>query len=170
MFVRTCKGLSLVRKSPRRVLQSDCNHCVVLAVLVTIDSGFGLIVMAVATVVRGLIVGLLARRLVSHTWSNAFANTVAAIVADALGVPFYGDILPRLRPDRIEGLKRELRAKGALDQAYWFCPLSVNQHANICGSFAPGDYSRKGLGASQPSRNFGTVFKKGTTPCLGSWP
>jgi len=81
---------------------------------------------------------LLARRLISHTWSNLFADTLASMAADALGTHVYSDVSNAMREAGMQQLKDSLDRRGTLKQSYWFCALSVNQHASICGSFAPG--------------------------------
>lgn len=70
--------------------------------------------------------------MVTHTWSNLFSHLVAAVVADALGVPEYAAILPRLSVGELGALRSELYWKGKLDDAYWICAFAVDQHASIC--------------------------------------
>jgi len=78
-----------------------------------------------------------ATRMVTHHWSNLFAHLVAAIVADALEVPTFGDILDQLSPARLPNLKSQLASRGLLSLTYWVCAFSVNQHSCICAGFGP---------------------------------
>ena len=49
--------------------------------------------------------------MVTHHWANLFVDLLAAIVADALGVFFYGPIAERLRdPQAASALKEEIVA------------------------------------------------------------
>ena len=71
--------------------------------------------------------------MVSHTWQNRFTHTVAAIVADALGLDCYFMIVPRLSTfDRTLDLLTEMRAKGVGQKTYWLCAASINQHSVLC--------------------------------------
>lgn len=75
------------------------------------------------------------QRMVTHTWSNKFCHSVAACVAEALGVAYFFHIIPRLRTiERVRALIEELKNKKGklLDLSFWFCALSVNQHAVGC--------------------------------------
>jgi hypothetical protein len=63
---------------------------------------------------------------------------VLQVVSDALGTHVYGQISSKLRAGNVLEVKQALQERGALKRSYWFCALSVNQHSNICGSFAPG--------------------------------
>merc|ERR1712080_246471 len=36
-----------------------------------------------------------------------------------------------------QGLRDDLDRQGKLRRCYWICAFCVNQHANICGGFAP---------------------------------
>ena len=74
----------------------------------------------------------LTTRMVSHNWKNIFSHLVAALVADALGVDTYKDLLNRLEPDKVHGLKNELEQLGILQIVYWACPFAVRQHRSIC--------------------------------------
>lgn len=80
----------------------------------------------------------LPRKMVTHTWSNLFSHLVAAIVADALGEPEYGHVVQRMQKD-ITALESELSWKGKLNETYWVCAVSVNQHAGICDMVFPTD-------------------------------
>jgi len=78
-----------------------------------------------------------AQCMVTHAWSNKFADLIAAIVADALGLSTYEAVLPRLKPAELPVLMKELHQKGFLGISYWVCAACVNQHAGIC-SVNPG--------------------------------
>jgi len=73
-----------------------------------------------------------AQRMVTHTWSSKFVDLVAAVVADALGLPTYGCVRDRLEQGELTCLTEELQRKGVLQLRYWVCAFSVNQHAGIC--------------------------------------
>jgi len=75
-----------------------------------------------------------AERMVTHAWSNKFADLIAAIVADALGLITYEAVLPRLKPAELPVLMKELHQRGFLGISYWVCAACVNQHAGICGA------------------------------------
>eukprot|EP00929_Paragymnodinium_shiwhaense_P014955 TRINITY_DN12295_c0_g1_i1.p1 TRINITY_DN12295_c0_g1~~TRINITY_DN12295_c0_g1_i1.p1 ORF type:complete len:811 (-),score=73.63 TRINITY_DN12295_c0_g1_i1:330-2762(-) len=78
---------------------------------------------------------VLPNRLVTHTWSNLFSHLVAAIVADALDSPTYEHLVARLAdPLERHALKAELYWKGKMDETYWVCAVSVNQHTCICNT------------------------------------
>ena len=80
---------------------------------------------------------LVPQHMVTHAWSNTFANLSAAIVADALGQETYGDLVQRLGTKTgLAGIVSELPAE-KLDSTYWVCAFSINQHATICHSFGP---------------------------------
>jgi len=57
------------------------------------------------------------------------------------------EILPQLSKHKLPILKEELRYRNKLSMPIWFCPFSVNQHDNICGSFAPGEPDIKRMDA-----------------------
>jgi hypothetical protein len=73
-----------------------------------------------------------AQCMVTHSWSNKFADLIAAIVADALGLSTYEAVLPMLKRDAWPVLIRELHQLGVLVNTYWVCAVCVNQHAGIC--------------------------------------
>eukprot|EP00449_Zooxanthella_nutricula_P059265 CAMPEP_0198560888 /NCGR_PEP_ID=MMETSP1462-20131121/94610_1 /TAXON_ID=1333877 /ORGANISM="Brandtodinium nutriculum, Strain RCC3387" /LENGTH=83 /DNA_ID=CAMNT_0044291763 /DNA_START=6 /DNA_END=254 /DNA_ORIENTATION=+ len=73
--------------------------------------------------------------MVTHAWSSTFTDLVAAVVADALGRDRYIEELDLLVAGRIEELKVQLRAARTLQQVYWVCCFSINQHAGICGGY-----------------------------------
>uniref|UniRef100_A0A7S2Q7D1 Uncharacterized protein n=1 Tax=Zooxanthella nutricula TaxID=1333877 RepID=A0A7S2Q7D1_9DINO len=75
--------------------------------------------------------------MVTHAWSNFFTDLVAAIVAEALGQDRYIEAAGLLAEGRVEELKGRLRDAGTLQQVYWVCAFSINQHAGICGDFGP---------------------------------
>ncbi|CAK9023250.1 unnamed protein product [Durusdinium trenchii] len=79
---------------------------------------------------------LMPDRMVTHSWSNLFACLVAAVVADALGLPCYECVLrdDRLSPKELGALRAELYWKNKLETKYWICCFAVNQHAGICNS------------------------------------
>jgi len=88
---------------------------------------------------------LRAERMVTHAWSNLFTDLVAAIAADALGRDRYDEEAELLASGNVEELKVRLIAAGTLQQVYWVCSFSINQHAGICGSYGPpppDDHSR----------------------------
>lgn len=77
---------------------------------------------------------LKAQRFVTHTWGSAFRNTVAAVVADALGEPTFGDLAQKLgSKGGTEELLEAVRTAGWAEMSYWVCCLSVNQHRSVCG-------------------------------------
>ncbi|CAE7632775.1 unnamed protein product, partial [Symbiodinium sp. CCMP2456] len=77
---------------------------------------------------------LLPDRMVTHNWANKFSHLVAAVVADALDLPSYASVLPRLQPGEMTALKSELFWRKKLTSTYWICCFAVNQHAGICGT------------------------------------
>lgn len=77
------------------------------------------------------------RKMVTHSWSNLFSHLVGAIAADALGQVEYESVIGRLTDSELYTLECELYWKGKLDETYWVCCFSVNQHASICDAVAP---------------------------------
>jgi hypothetical protein len=75
-----------------------------------------------------------AQCMVTHAWSNKFADLIAAVAADALGLLTYEAVLPRLKPEELPALMKELHQSGALETTYWVCAVCVNQHTGICGA------------------------------------
>ncbi|CAE7481138.1 unnamed protein product [Symbiodinium natans] len=73
-----------------------------------------------------------AQRMVTHAWSNLFADLVAAVVADALDYSSYADVRERLKPGKLGHLYTELQQQDLLQLRYWICAFCVNQHAGIC--------------------------------------
>merc|ERR1712207_8177 len=70
---------------------------------------------------------VLAERMVTHNWSNIFVHLVAGIVADSLGLDTFEDVALQLMDFRkMEAIRAELKAKGALEVTYWVCAMSVN--------------------------------------------
>lgn len=78
---------------------------------------------------------LVPQQMVTHAWSNTFANLTAAIVGDALGLETYGDLAQRLGTKTgLAKIVSDVRAAEKLDSTYWVCAFSINQHATICNS------------------------------------
>eukprot|EP00435_Cladocopium_sp_Y103_P071833 s163_g38.t1 len=76
--------------------------------------------------------------MVTHNWSNYFGHLVAAILADALGKDTYVSIADQLTSKKgLHSVMMQLNGETKLEQTYWICALSVNQHASICGGFGP---------------------------------
>jgi len=73
-------------------------------------------------------------RMVTHHWSNRFADLIASVLADALGLKRWDLIAERLRAGQGEDLREQLYAHGSLHWQYWICAFCINQHASICGS------------------------------------
>jgi hypothetical protein len=81
---------------------------------------------------------MLASRMVTHNWGNNFMCLVAAIVADAVGESEYKEILAQVvTREGLSAMREHARAMGVLDDTYWACAFSVNQHENICSDFGP---------------------------------
>ncbi|CAE7455228.1 unnamed protein product [Symbiodinium natans] len=78
-------------------------------------------------------------RMVTHSWSNYFAHLVAAVVADAMELPSFESVIPRLEGRELEALREELLLKNKLGLAYWICCFSVNQHAGMCHTVHPSE-------------------------------
>jgi hypothetical protein len=81
----------------------------------------------------------LPEKMVTHNWGNLFSHLVAAIVADALGMPFFAggerNVLAELsNPFGLLVLREELALRGKLQSTYWVCSFSVDQHKTICGA------------------------------------
>jgi len=72
-------------------------------------------------------------KMVTHNWSNLFRDLVAAIVADALDADAFKHIA-HLLENNMEQLLRMLKVAKTLDNTYWVCAFSVDQHASICGN------------------------------------
>lgn len=79
----------------------------------------------------------LATVMVSHHWRNLFCDLIAAIVAFALGDTSYEAVAAELHEHKFEELRLRLDRRDALEMSFWGCLFCVNQHAGICGSFAP---------------------------------
>ena len=78
--------------------------------------------------------------MVTHNWSNLFRDLMATVVADALGEHTF-EFVAELLCDK-EGLKvltETLQVHDRLQDTYWICAFSVNQHAGICGANPDGD-------------------------------
>merc|ERR1712176_892645 len=54
-------------------------------------------------------------------------------------MPEYENIVPRLTSFELSALESELWWKGKLDQTFWVCCFSVDQHVGICGSVCSSD-------------------------------
>jgi len=82
---------------------------------------------------------VLAAHMVTHAWSNLFLHLIAGIVADALGAEYFMDVAERLLHGKedIDELRAAIRERGLLEEAYWVCAFSINQHAGICAGFGP---------------------------------
>lgn len=74
----------------------------------------------------------LASKMVTHNWTNKFSHLVAAVVADGLQLEKFDLVLEQLLPDKIGGLIHKLEDLDVLDDSYWICALSVNQHCTLC--------------------------------------
>ena len=75
---------------------------------------------------------LLPQRMYTHAWGARFADTMAAVFADALGLSSYWQVKHLLHPDKLGLLEATLADKGALDSTIWMCIFGVNQHVSIC--------------------------------------
>ncbi|CAK9038873.1 Centrosomal protein of 76 kDa, partial [Durusdinium trenchii] len=76
--------------------------------------------------------------MVTHHWTNSFANLVAAMLADALQEPTYAPLAEKLcSRSGCHALRRRLEETNRIDATYWVCAVSVNQHASICGGYGP---------------------------------
>ncbi|CAE7770911.1 BMY1 [Symbiodinium sp. CCMP2456] len=68
--------------------------------------------------------------MVTHNWGNHFKDLLAAIVAHALQECSFQTAAKMLRdPVFLRGLLQE---NGRLNDVYWVCAFSVNQHVSIC--------------------------------------
>ena len=68
--------------------------------------------------------------MVTHNWSNLFRELMATVIADALGEHTF-EFVAELLCDK-EGVKvltETLQVHDPLQDTYWICALSVNQHA-----------------------------------------
>eukprot|EP00929_Paragymnodinium_shiwhaense_P054429 TRINITY_DN27285_c0_g2_i2.p1 TRINITY_DN27285_c0_g2~~TRINITY_DN27285_c0_g2_i2.p1 ORF type:complete len:784 (+),score=115.85 TRINITY_DN27285_c0_g2_i2:152-2503(+) len=103
-------------------------------------------------------------KLVTHSWSNRFCHLVAAIVADALELPTYEEVVWRLTtPSQRRALWAELLLRAKMGLTYWVCAFSVCQHTCICDNLmgGPSDATghaicgcstKKHLNHSEPTR------------------
>jgi len=82
---------------------------------------------------------LVPQRIVVHKWGNRFVHLVAAIVADALQIhDGYEALAMELSsPAGVMAVMMRARSMHALDETYWVCCFSINQHSSICGGFGP---------------------------------
>jgi hypothetical protein len=77
--------------------------------------------------------------MVTHHWDNIFTHTLAVIIADAIEVFTFGDIVEDLTSAAgVAKLIQRFETKNVLSKTYWFCAASVNQHCAICSGFGPG--------------------------------
>eukprot|EP00435_Cladocopium_sp_Y103_P075695 s59_g62.t1 len=78
--------------------------------------------------------------MVTHNWQNLFRDLLASVIADALGEHNF-ELIAELLSDKegVEVLEETLRVQGRLQDTYWICAFSVNQHASICGGNPNGD-------------------------------
>uniref|UniRef100_A0A7S4STG1 Uncharacterized protein n=1 Tax=Alexandrium monilatum TaxID=311494 RepID=A0A7S4STG1_9DINO len=72
--------------------------------------------------------------MVTHTWTGLFLDLVATVVADARGRDEYETTAADLAAGDCERLRSALQRRGSLEQSYWICAFSVNQHSGICDS------------------------------------
>lgn len=77
---------------------------------------------------------VLPQKMVTHNWGNRFADLIAAVFADALGLPDYAQLVPLLMPGRLSLLEAMLRDAGQLGATRWMCIFCVNQHISICNA------------------------------------
>jgi hypothetical protein len=70
-------------------------------------------------------------KMVTHNWSNLFRDLMAAVIADALNEESYA-IVAFFLDNSIDTIEEFLRDTGKLNQSYWICAFSVNQHISIC--------------------------------------
>ena len=80
------------------------------------------------------------KKMVTHNWQNLFRDLLATVIADALGEHNF-ELIAGLLSDQegVEVLNETLRVQGRLQETYWICAFSVNQHASICGGNPNGD-------------------------------
>ena len=80
------------------------------------------------------------KKMVTHNWQNLFRDLLATVIADALGEHNF-ELIAELLSDKdgVEVLEETLRVQGRLQETYWICAFSVNQHASICGGNPNGD-------------------------------
>ena len=70
--------------------------------------------------------------MVTHTWSNIFVHTIAAIVAHVQGSKYYFSIVPALKTFRRVRHLMEHMDQESLRTVVWMCPLCINQHTVGC--------------------------------------
>mmetsp|Transcript_1374 Transcript_1374/g.3696 ORF Transcript_1374/g.3696 Transcript_1374/m.3696 type:complete len:780 (+) Transcript_1374:70-2409(+) len=74
-------------------------------------------------------------RFIAHAWDASFSDTVAALVADALGLPTSADIKGLLVQGGAARIRRQALVTGVHNaRTYWMCVFSVNQHRALCGA------------------------------------
>lgn len=72
-------------------------------------------------------------KMVTHNWRNLFRDLVAAVVADALKECDYG-MIAYLLDHNFAQIVTWVSMKNMLQQTYWICAFSVDQHVGICGA------------------------------------
>ena len=80
------------------------------------------------------------KKMVTRNWQNLFRDLLASVIADALGEHNF-ELIAKLLSDKegVEVVKQILQVQGRLQETYWICAFSVNQHASICGGNPNGD-------------------------------
>ena len=80
------------------------------------------------------------KKMVTHNWQNLFRDLLASVIADALGEHNF-ELIAKLLSDKegVEVVKKILQVQERLQETYWICAFSVNQHASICGGNPNGD-------------------------------
>ena len=80
------------------------------------------------------------KKMVTHNWQNLFRDLLASVIADALGEHNF-ELIAKLLSDKegVEVVEQILQVQGRLQETYWICAFSVNQHASICGGNPNGD-------------------------------
>lgn len=67
-------------------------------------------------------------KMVTHNWSNLFREHTFEFVAELL-----------CDKEGVKVLTETLQVHDCLQDTYWICAFSVNQHAGICGANPEGD-------------------------------
>ena len=80
------------------------------------------------------------KKMVTHNWQNLFRDLLASVIADALGEHNF-ELIAKLLSDKegVEVVEQILQVQERLQETYWICAFSVNQHASICGGNPNGD-------------------------------
>ena len=103
--------------------------------------------------------------MVTHNWGNLFADLVAAVVADALDDDEYSNAVGFLIDNNVQQLEDKLEWLNTLDNTYWVCAFSVDQHCGICGGNPNGDRDSV-TGEEHPICNCGKEKYFNATPPL----